>query len=413
MNVIYLDLETFDNQFLTFRTFPEFQILRTSVLEIENVSNIRANNFKILCSEALLLSTCIKEKNKTLGYGRVFQLVNAFGKYVNGAIEITSGNIYDIKSQIKGSSSSQYLNSFPKLMEYQSIPIESFLMLIILPKANLIDSKLYLLKPFSWNLWLACFGYIIFGSTLLTITFSIIRQNANFWIFSNQLLRSLLSQSFSDPINGLQMSVIYILALLMGFIIFTFYSAILGSFITTNLYEKQIVSLEDMRKVNMKLVHSYDPKVIGTYMGYNEIKDFAVHLTNKEYIQTALNLNSTTGFLMPSNLFEFDIFKNKYKVSDFVLEQTFVRLEWNFANFIFKERFDKFITLSKDTGLYNYWSKKYDLYKIGKSKIIVKSESYSLLRVLDLNFITYPIFVLMSGLIISGIVFVFEVFKTF
>lgn len=124
-------------------------------------------------------------------------------------------------------------------------------------------------------------------------------------------------------------------------------------------------------------------------------------------------LGNKNAFLMASNFFEYNEFVQDYRPSNFILEQTFLRVDWIGANSIYRDQFNRYITITKDTGLYEYWSRNYDLFKIKKRKMLHPLKSEGLLRVLDLNFITYPILALLTGFGISGLVFVIEIIYNF
>lgn len=176
LNVIYLDIQSFEQKFLTFRRFPKYQVLQASRYVQEETSNIKGHILKILCKLEFLYSICIKNGTHISGYGRLFQLVNSFGQFINAANKIVNNGTLDIKSQSKGTPNSEYLRLFPVLPEKLSYPIEKYEIIIAIPKPKLLDGKLYLFKPFSWKLWLTILGYLVFGTFILTLTFHLVNN---------------------------------------------------------------------------------------------------------------------------------------------------------------------------------------------------------------------------------------------
>lgn len=150
-----------------------------------------------MCQEGYLQSVCVNYKILTLEFGRVFQLVTAFGKYIHGTNKIVFNTKGDIKAFLHFASSNEYQKNYPQITEALSDPIEKSEIIIGLQIAKRIQTKYYLLRLFSWNVWLASLGYIIFGSILLKFTFIFINKKKNsFWLFADQLYRILLVQSF-------------------------------------------------------------------------------------------------------------------------------------------------------------------------------------------------------------------------
>lgn len=420
VNVIYFDIESFEKNgtFLTFTRFPDYKIYSTSSFVREDLTNIKGKYLKILCTTQTTFSVCEQKNNITYGYGRFYHMAATFAQFVHGNVDLIyrqedkmGVNItHDIRTYLNGFSNLEYLEEYPILSENSSYPVGMLTFHMAIPKSHLIDPKYYLVKPFDWTLWLSSLAYVIFGSTALYYTFKSIGRIKSYWLISNQLFRTLMAQSFTSPIQGVQMTGIYTLAFLVGFVITVWYSAILGSLLTTNLYEPQVRTLDDMRRIGMKYVHKQTDYYMENYMsGYKETRDLAVSVPAEEYLEFTKIHNSSAAIMLMSSLFEFPDIYQYYIKSDHILEYLFHRVEFIYSSNFWTARYDTHIRNVVDSGLYDYWLRNYDIYKAGFYRMLEPQEPEQFLRILDINFFKYPFLVLFIGLTAGGLVFLFEI----
>lgn len=201
---------------------------------------------------------------------------------------------------------------------------------------------------------------------------------------------------------------IYLIALLMGFIISVWYSSLLGSFLTTNLYTTQIRSLEDMRKTNMKIVFPYEKAVMESLAKYEDCKDMAISVKLEEQYELFNNFNRSYAFLFFKSSFEYTFVPPiGYFESDVIVEYNFLSI--NIYNTIYKNSLDKLINIVLDTGLYEYWNRAHDILgaKIRKRRIIIFG---NILRIITMNFYFYLYFLLLIGFFLSIVMFLMEKF---
>lgn len=352
-NVIYLDIENFEKyeKFFTFELFPNFKVFSSSNFKKENISNIKLRPLKLICNNYFPVSYCGNVNNKTFTAGRIFNLMENFIIFLNGTVEIlieyqkeyTPVGLFldktDFWTYFEINNFKYFLRYYPLITEIESNILESMKVIVVVPKAGNLDHKFYVLKPFSLGVWILCLGYLLFGTSILYLTFVVIKKSFSFWLIFDQLIRTLIAQSFSIPISGILLSTIYLMVMLLGFVITTWYSSILGSFITTNLKESQIRTLDDLRKFNISILS--DDINIEYTMNFDEIKDL-VSIVSKEEFAESFGSNKFHGYVFSSMYLAESVILEKYFVlENFYLEASFVKVVFK-AGSIYKQRFDRY-----------------------------------------------------------------------
>lgn len=157
--------------------------------------------------------------------------------------------------------------------------------------------------------------------------------------------------------------------MILGFIVTVWYSALLGSFLTTFIREPQIRYFAEFKKSNLKILF---PSVgnLNTSNRFRDIEYLIVKLPRKEEVRC------------------------------------------------YRERFNRYIDIVKDTGLYEFWKSRYF-----KETFNFTSKEFSMLskkskntiedhrRILDVNYFLGPFILLLVGSIIATFVFIFEILK--
>lgn len=409
LNILYFNTKYIqkDRRFLTFQRFPKPKLISTDILDRKSVSNIKGNSLKIKCLRKPYFSVC-KEKNKKIfGYGKIFNIAKSFGEFLNANVKIvlSSAHSADIDNYLKIYSNTALIAGYPKIWEFVS-PLETSQVQISIPKSRPINTKLYLIAPVSWKVIIFIISYVIYGSFIISLTFHIIKRKRDSWKIIDELIRSSLSQSFPWSKSGIQSSVIYFLCLILGFILTVWYLAILGSYITTNLYEKQVKTLNDMREAGMKYIYEKHYGLEGL-INFNESSDLAKIVTYEEFKTIKDSQDPRFALVINSNPYVSRLFTD-YILSDFIFEENFLMFDWKQSSGLYKAAFDRYIHLVKDTGLYNYWQLNYDLYRENILFIVLKNQDPNILRILDLNFFFYPFLGMIAGMFISCVFFGFE-----
>lgn len=193
-NVIYIDLENFENtqKFTSFQRFPQFHSFSSSTFIKEDFSNLKGHKFRILCETNFLFSRCRQNGRKNFGYGRYFNLVYEFGKFIN-ATNVIYTDVYkkdteiEMRTNLKGLMNKQIVELYPSFTEFISYPIEKNFIHIAIPRSKLINTKYYIINPFSAGILLLCLSYILYASIIITLTLSFIKRKGLFWKIFNQI----------------------------------------------------------------------------------------------------------------------------------------------------------------------------------------------------------------------------------
>lgn len=362
-NVIYIDCKSFElsKKFKTYNIFKNYELTEKHTFKNEDISNLNLHKVIVFCSKRHPFSLCFQDNNNdTVAVGIMFHTAKNFVKYINGTmdlhIEINTNQeysskelIFDIVTKIFLMDIASRKLEFPLSSETLSNPLDTNDVLLIVPKASYIKRSLYITKPFPLVIWL----YIIYGTLIFKITFYITKKDNEIWTIFNQLLRSLLSQTYSNPIPGFKFTIFYLLAMILGFITTIWYSTLLGSYITTYLREPQISTISELKRSNIKITSLGYGLELTT--GFEEIKDFFTILTNEELVQALRTANQSYGHLISSRMLEFSRILEQFSIiKDFKLESSFIQFYWKLTT-IFKLRFNRYIGIIQDSGLYLHW----------------------------------------------------------
>lgn len=426
VNVIFLCIENFEYS-ITYELFPILNIIPHFEFKKETMKNVKKYTLNIICNNKFPFSYCsVNENNMLQGMGRIFHLVDNFIDFINGSEEyfVETENEFqsydnlryvDLWTNIIVTPIQDSLALFPFSSEINSNILEAHDMFIIIPKASFIDPVLYVTRPFSIFLWTLCFVYLIYGSSVVAFSNHLIKKDSQFWTIFDQLLRSLLAQSFNNALPGLRMTVIYLLAIIFGFVITTFYSAFLGSFLTTYIRKPQISTLSEFKEANMKII--YEGEYINTTYGFEDIKDLLIRMMLEDKMLAIQDKNPHLGIIFHSTSWEITNLNEKYvSLNNFYLEYNFIKLLFPVSS-MFKSRFNRYIEIVKETGLYNIWKRQ--LYY--EARLISSNELLTMLkitfrgiednrRILNINYFLYPFCFLIFVYMFCICVFLVEVF---
>lgn len=423
-NVLYLDIENFQRtqEFRTFEIFSKYSAVAKREFAMETISNVEKLKIKVACNNQFPTSQCSRKNDKIQGIGSIFKVIENFVQFINGSMELTVEEKeplntlnFDLWTKMEITALNGKLLVFPLDFEIFSNILEKYEFFVIIPKARFINDNLYIIKPISSSILVLICGYLLYGSIVFNLALFIIKEKIEFWKTFSQLLRSLLSQTFSKPFEGYQISFIYLLAIFLGYILTIWYSALLGSFFTTFIRESQISTLDELRESNIRIVlmcaSSYNT------FSFNEIVDLLTFLPPNERMPALEVANRSYGFIITTNEWEISSLSDNYfKIKKFSLESTFLRVSFHLHS-IYKNRFNRFINIIQDSGLYNYWKERsyYDWLKIENEEIILPMRrnftgKYHSRRILTINYFTFPFIFFIVGCLFGVLAFSFEVF---
>ncbi|XP_023160088.2 uncharacterized protein LOC111592237 [Drosophila hydei] len=138
---------------------------------------------------------------------------------------------------------------------------------VMVPYAKQLSSYRYIVAPFHPTVWICLIVYI----TLIVFFMSFIHwQQRRRWIFSTFLLdaiSSLLFTGFSlKHLHGRERYILFAVLFIAGFIYSTFYLGYLKSILTTEVFEKQINSFQQLLESNISImIDEYDRNLSRRY----------------------------------------------------------------------------------------------------------------------------------------------------
>lgn len=138
---------------------------------------------------------------------------------------------------------------------------------IMVANAKPLSSYRYLVAPFHPTVWICLIVYIGF---IVCFMSCIHWQQQHRWIFSKFLLEAISSLLFAGfslrDLHGRERYILFAVLFLAGFIYSTFYLGYLKSILTTEVFEEQINSFEQLVEMNVSLIiDEYDRTLTKRY----------------------------------------------------------------------------------------------------------------------------------------------------
>lgn len=426
INVVHLDIATFEDQQLlsSFESFPEFQLVSKPTFEKEAAKNIRRKEVQIgfhIAEPYVMRHRNYKQYPKIAGIHVHF--FKSFVNFINGTLVYEVGHYpdglatSDFRTGVPFLSLSHYKQLYPLSPEIVSNVLDNSNYIIICPKAKPTDKKLYLSRIFEIEVWILTLVFVVFGSGIFAFYQKMTKKKVTFWRVFGQLLRSSLAQAFPFSTTCNLTSVFYFIPIWFGFILTAWFNSILGSFMTTILYEKQARTFEDLRMQNIRVlkeVNDSTPSMI-------EIPNDLITLVSKKVYQKIAFASGEYAVGVTSQFWDYLMvpFMNYYRNtrfarSEYVLETSFSRIVYVF-HCPYKDQLNRFIDLIKDTGLYQHWC---DIAYLEAMQLNLNDGlSYEIeesrIQVLRLDFFTYTFSIWAIGLVLSAFVFLFEARRIF
>lgn len=428
-NVIHLSVANFEvtQQITTFENFPDYKLVMKKSYEKENGKNLRQREVSVAYLNIPPL-VFISEQGL---FGILVNFYENFVRFVNGTQTDILVPVAPSETEISFLEFSRkfeflvgipliplsvYKSTYPVSSEMLSNVLDYSDFIIIIPAAKPTEKKLYLVKIFSIEIWILTLIYVIYASGALAIYHLIIKKKPQFWRTFCQLLRCCLAQGFpyTDTFNYYTL-IVYLIPLLFGYILTTWFNAILGSFVTTTLYDRQAYTLDDMRMQNIRIATT-DVFTLDLFENMKEFNDILVQQRPEEVARYGL-FPQNYALIVPSHLWfyhqlpllEFYRYRNTFVQGDFLVEKSFLRVFYK-EDAIYKEQMNRFIGLVKDTGLFKHWCDAVflDVIKLRTVEYSFQTEKSSI-EVLQLDFFTYPFYIWAAGLTLAFIRLLFEI----
>lgn len=400
------------------------------------IKNIHQQKILLLFQNELPAAYSIIEEDVPANYaGFLLRMITEFVNYLNGTFLplavfsegrkmdksiFFTNNVWDFMGVFETPSARNQNWSILENLQWKSDVLEMFTWRIIVPVPKPIAERRYFLMPFSR---LVLMVYVLLGSyavlfLILQRYFSERKDKVNndyFGITFRAMLS--LSYKFKVEIEPIQVRIVMILLTVLGFMYVAWYSALLGSFVTTFLFEKPLLTLKDIVKSGLKIAISEDD----FKLDLNVRQDFPKHIfvrnmSREEFLRAGDHFNTSFGYAMYGDRWKY-FFKpkmrffhdKKFLQTEIVLENYYLQLYLR-NDSIYKDQVNTFIHRIRDTGLYFYWTRTafYDILKLMNiERPLFKPRSR--LHVLTLEFYVGTFYIIQVGLICGLIVFVFEI----
>lgn len=435
LNTVLLDMSS--SKLFSFQKFPAFEVMEIvegAQLFENKVRDIKKTVVRLSCIRAT--PYCMKGSNKDgkeVFVGYMAHLIINFVRYIHGTLEITpfkksadedlfmeklvNGEI-DFHTKMKLLFSSDAMTQMEN-MQNMSYPLEFLQNLVSVPAPKPLDLKYYPVHPFDAAIW-SCIGLMsIYGSFLINLGLKYKKIPSDFSYVWVNVIRAATADSY--PLHGknnpkfVKMSLIFLNVL--GFIITTFYSSFLGSFVTTTLTESPIVSFDDIRNANLKILISKPYEyVLKKFHGIDDYMDLFELVETDTYRSLRNNL-SRKAYVELSDRWNYHALNRQkfygskpFHVLDTDLLSTYTCMNMNHDS-LYKNEFNKFILFSQSVGLYKHWGDSVFLetliYNVYKNN--VKELPKTKVDVLHMSFFLFVYFVWGIGLFMGIVIFSFEI----
>lgn len=316
-----------------------------------------------------------------------------------------------------------YNQSYLDEVQHMSTVMELIPWLIIVPEPTHLAPHKYIFQPFQPTVWCLIL--------LVVVAISLVAKGS-FWRNFCDALRTVLSQSYNLNCHRWSPSW-HMLLILFGFIMTSWYYALMGSFVTTTLYETPLNSLEGIRKSGMKILTDDNTDALNLHPGISKYKSVFESVPRQQFFRESYWFNKTVGFLEYGDRWEY-YYKPRmlhcnhkiFRKTDIVVTHLPIVLFLK-DNFILKDKFNGFLDVIRDVGLYQHWTRgaftEAINYKLkGMPKLDPELEQinhfqftdqlrfkdFPRVQAIDIPFMKYGLLEIVIGLSISGIIFILE-----
>lgn len=371
-------------------------------------------------------------------FGYIARIVHSFSDWVGSGLRlhITSDSALEKigkkMEKLELESHSDFSTAFEKFyinqnlheIQKMSTVLEIMPWLIIVPVSKPLPIEYYIFKPFDGIVW--------FLIILTVISISVIAKG-NFLVNFCDFLRATLSQSYIFHSIS-KTSKWHIMCVGFGFIFTTWYISLIGSFVTTNLYNKPLKTFEDIRKSGLKILIDNQAEISFSEISQNF--DIFQIISRVKFFQHGNLNNDSYGYLEYGDRWEY-YFKPRmaydnrqyFRATGLVVSYFPISFQMK-INFIYREKFNRFLNLIRDVGLYQGWTKKsfteainyklkgvlklckaYDFNPQFNFADKVSSKELPKIRVLEIKYFMYILIMIIVGWSLSIFILLIECFN--
>lgn len=361
-------------------------------------------------------------------YGIISHVIQNFIDYINGTADVV--HVKDFRARniseytpLRGANLTTFVQFLPgmnysdnmKIFQLRSNPIEHYTIFLVFNAPRQVDSSSYPMRPLESTVWIILIIFVIYASILYTVCQKVANISHSYWTNFSMVLRSILAQSYE-----MEQSVVCIIVVVFGFMMTLTYSAYLGSYLTTLIFEEPLEDWPDIAKRNMTVIvaetYSTD-RIRKNIPEFDRYKDYirfvSVKAKHEIYYEghihpkMAIMENSAHWkYLMAPQM----IFYNSevFRRSKFSFGRSFMFI-YHTYHFKYKYRLNHFLALIRETGLYQFWCSRVFFENL-KYKIHphVKVKKETAIKALKVNYFK-NIFIMWScGMALGSIAFGLE-----
>lgn len=436
-NIIALDSKSFESerQFYSADLYPTFE---PKVKSFDNTPPIKTNAMNIEGREITFLCpgfTDCMEFKKGQWLGMDYNIILGFSKFINASLKVFNEKDFKAKFgivpydkeilHIDFKVKESFLNprnlnlkkAIPRTLKKAIITFQ-FSYVVVVPSPVEISQKYYIIRPFTLPVWMTLVCFVLGTSFLLKLTFKTTGRESEFMQLLGEIIKAFIAQSFNFKQKGRMIVVIQVFLIIVSFMVNVWYLSILGSYLTSLIYEKPLKTIEDLAEHATPFVISLKnyEGLVGKGMRFEKLKDqLNTEEINKE-IENELMLSGKYAYIESD--FHYDHvtypsmrFYNSYKnmKSEIILNRNFYTLTAN-PNSRYTEAARRYISLINDVGLAQHWKSMIFLESL-KSKNIpwIFEKDADHVVVLTFEYFIYIYYFWMVGVVVSFFVFCVEI----
>lgn len=296
---------------------------------------------------------------------------------------------------------------------------------LMLPVNNALESYLYILQPFSRDLWILLVIVIFYCTIMLYILLNITyykEKHVDFFICFQQAFNIILNSSnaINFRIPSSTWMIMFLPLFIFAFTLYSFHSTYLAAFLTTILFEEDIETMDQLLKSDIKIM-AVNWQFESLFEYYN-ITDFPyenivnISLDRIDYIiDHRDNLNTSYGYMVPSDMW--NIFAKEqellrrplFKLSKICYTRFYASFPIKQDTYI-EQPLKYLIMLSQQFGLLKAWGNR-------SFRDAIRADIFHLLRDETLNdfealspkFFTIAFGILIGGILLSCLTFFIEI----
>lgn len=432
LNVIVFDVN--NNKIWIFDCFPEFKIKEIKTLDAafpNKIRNIHGHPIKVRMYNGNVKSFfTVNKNNETVFLGYFSHIFENFARFINGVfnpVTVPVLNILDIRFLQNGEV--DFISFMRFLIDSQNRTENMILnqnksdtllfskMYIAVPTPGPLSKEFYALKPFTLTIYLLIVALVFYSAGMISLAMVILKEKVDFWYYFGTMEGCILIQSYPERKSFPKSNRFYIQLVIFSLIVTNWYSAILGSFLTTVIREPPINTMDDVLRRNLTLLVPEQSLYVADFI--DEFRKY-LHLFKgipiNEYFDHYNALDTEYGFGEASDHWHYFVepqmkFYNdkRFKILEKTLGLAHLFINLNHDS-IYKASLNRFIHLSKDTGLLEYWCSNifYENLKYKVFNTSIKDPFYPSVQVLQINFFKYIFLGLGVGLSLTLVIFLLE-----